>query len=357
LSDKHTQLTSEGERFLSPLHRLEFPHIEPPRPGSAVPVAEGLLWLRLPLPFELNHINVWLLDDGDGWTLVDTGLAVDASKAAWARLEAEALGSRALKRIFLTHNHPDHMGLAAWLALRHGAAVWASEKCYVDARDYLETEPAKIIGDTRRFLRSHGAMPSGDTSETGRDDHRAWHSGVPTLGHAPVDGDELSAAGTSWRLYRTDGHSAGHMCLHSAGRSLLISGDQLLPTISSNVGVFPDDPDANPLNDYLESLTRLESCAADTLVLPSHGRPFLGLHRRTRDLHRHHLEQLDAVRALCVEPCSAQDVLPTMFGRVLRGMHRVLAVAEAVAHLHYLMYCGELERTRDGDGVIRFVVN
>jgi glyoxylase-like metal-dependent hydrolase (beta-lactamase superfamily II) len=320
-------------------------------------VAEGLLWVRLPLPIELNHINVWLLEDGDGWTLVDTGLAVDASKEAWGRLEVEALGGRPLQRIFITHNHPDHMGLAAWHAQRHGAPVWMSDKCYADARDYLETEPGKIISDMRSFLRSHGATPSHESSETGRQDHRAWYSGVPQLSHAPADGDELSAAGTSWRLYRTDGHCAGHMCLHAAERSLLISGDQLLPTISSNVGVFPDDPDANPLSDYLESLTRLESCAGDTLVLPSHGRPFLGLHRRTRDLQRHHMEQLDAVRQLCVEPRSAHDVLPAMFGRVLRGMHRVLAVAEAVAHLHYLMYCGELERTTGPDGVVRFVVS
>lgn len=357
MTDKHSQLTTEGERFLSPPHRLEFPHIEPPKAGAAVQVADGLLWARLAMPMELNHINVWLLEDGDGWTLVDTGLALEASRRAWAGLEQEALQGRPLRRIFLTHNHPDHMGLAGWLSQRHGASLWASRKCHSDAREQSEDAAPALVAAMRDFMRSHGVPLSAETSGGVRDDQWLWCPEIPALGHAAEDGDVLSAAGTTWKLLRTDGHSAGHMCLHSAERSLLISGDQLLPTISSNVGVWPEEPDANPLQVYLDSLQRLEDCAADTLVLPSHGRPFVGLHRRTRDLHRHHMEQLDAVRRLCVEPCAAYEVLPTMFGRVLRGMHRVLAVAEAIAHLHYLIHCGEIERTRGADGVIRFVVS
>jgi glyoxylase-like metal-dependent hydrolase (beta-lactamase superfamily II) len=354
MNERGGTITREGEVFPPAPDELNFLTGDPPANGAARVVADGVLWLRIPLPMELNHINVWLLEDGEGWLLVDTGMAEEVCRAAWLQLEEQALAGRALRRIFVTHDHPDHMGLAPWLAARHRADVLMSAYAHRSAGEFLRTDPVALAARIREFLLAHGVDVPPGASPT-RGDHREWFGGLPALAASPVDGDTFDAGAGRWTVVETGGHCRGHLCLHDAGRRLLISGDQVLPSISPNVSVLSSAPEANPLHDFLSSLDRLASCDADTLVLPSHGRPFRGLHRRLADLTAHHREQLDAILGFCTEPRTAFEVLPTMFRRVPRGFHRLLAIGEAVAHLNYLYTRGALQRSVDGAGITRFV--
>jgi glyoxylase-like metal-dependent hydrolase (beta-lactamase superfamily II) len=355
VSERHGAITHEGERYPSPRRELEYLPLDAPQPGHAVVIADGLLWARIPLPMELTHINVWLMEDGAGWTLVDTGLAGDPCREAWQSLERDVLGGRRLQRIFVTHDHPDHMGLSRWLQQQHDSEVWMSAVAHESAAEFLAAEPQAIYGRMRAFLAVHGLAGEGDAARQPLPRHDGWFDGVPLLSVAPLDGDTLDAAGRKWRVVETGGHCRGHLCLHDARGGLLVSGDQVLPGISPNVSVLSSRPEADPLRDFLTSLARLEQCAPETLVLPSHGRPFRGLHHRIADLRAHHLEQLALLREACSTPHTAFELLPVMFGRPLRGFHRMLAMGEAVAHLNYLHADGLLERRIGDDGVARFV--
>jgi glyoxylase-like metal-dependent hydrolase (beta-lactamase superfamily II) len=219
--------------------------------------------------------------------------------------------------------------------------------------EFLATPPEVLAERIRGFLHLHGVEVSPGAAPT-RGDHRDWYGGWPPLAHAPADGDVIEAGGGRWQVIETGGHCGGHLCLHDAARRLLVSGDQVLPSISPNVSVLSSAPDADPLLDFLASLERLRQCAPGTLVLPSHGRPFRGLHRRLDDLGGHHREQLDALLAFCTEPRTAFEVLPVLFRRVPHGFHRLLAVGEAVAHLNFLCGAGAVQRRGD-EGVARFV--
>jgi glyoxylase-like metal-dependent hydrolase (beta-lactamase superfamily II) len=355
MTERHGSITHTGEQYPSPPRELEYLPVDPPPPGHARPVADGVLWARIPLPMEPTHINVWLIEDGAGWTLVDTGMALEACREAWHTLETEYLGERPLKRIFVTHDHPDHMGLSPWLQRRHGASVWMSKAAHQSVSEFLAAPPEAIQGRMRAFLGSHG-MKFDETRGPGSSlRHDAWFDGAPQLDVAAGDGDELATGDRTWRIVETGGHCRGHLCLHDATGGLLVSGDQVLPTISPNVSVISSRPEADPLREFLASLMQLERCAEDTIVLPSHGRPFRGLHRRLADLRSHHLKQLEELRAACHEPRTAFDLLPVMFGRPLRGFHRILAMGETVAHLNYLRTSGLIERQSRDDGAFAFV--
>jgi glyoxylase-like metal-dependent hydrolase (beta-lactamase superfamily II) len=356
MSEHRGALTAEGELYPSPRRALDYLETDPPQPGRAIEIGAGLRWARVPLPMELNHINVWLLRHEDGWMLVDTGLADDVCRAAWHSLETHDLEGRALRRIFITHDHPDHMGLSRWLHERHGAPVWMSGVGHSSTGDYLAAAPDALRASQLEFFTAHGMEVELETlrKAAGRE-HGAWYGGLPPLAQAAAGGQRVHAADRDWDIIETSGHCRGHLCLYDAQAPILIAGDQLLPTISPNVSVLPSRPEANPLREFLDSLARLEHCAPNTLVLPSHGRPFRGLHRRVDVLRSHHLQQLASLREACREPQAACGLLPVMFGRPLRGYHRFLALGETVAHLNYLWHAGDLERTVDDAGRIHFV--
>lgn len=355
MSEHRGAITHEGERYPSPRRAVAYLDCDPPAPGHARRIGDRLYWARIPLPMELNHINVWLLDDGDRWTLVDTGMPEQVCRDAWTTLEQEHLGGRPIGRIFVTHDHPDHLGLSPWLAARHGAEVWMSAFGHRWVLDYLAGSKDERIDRGIAFVQSHGMAVTPQVAKAHSSAGQDWFDAAPPLHHPALDGETMLAGGRSWRLIETDGHCRGHFCLYDGEGEVLISGDQVLPTISPNVSVITDRPEGDPLRDFLDSLARLEAhCADGTLVLPSHGRPFYGLHRRIATVREHHLEQVEVLRAACTEPKTGYELVPVMFGRTLRGFHRFLALGETLAHLHYLWHAGQIARTVDEAGVVRF---
>lgn len=336
---------------------LHFPVATAPAPGVAEAVAPGIWWLRMRLPFALNHINLWLLDDGDGWVVVDTGFALPETKEAWERIFAEHLGGRRITRVIVTHYHPDHMGLASWLVERWGAPFWTTEKEWLHAQLH-----ARGGGEDAAELRREFARRAGLDDEAGaifaerQGNYRRGVPSVPPSFHRLAEGDSVAIGGREWRVIIGEGHAPEHACLYCAESGVLIAGDQILPKISPNISVQAHEPDGNPLARYLASLARLRTALPpDTFVLPSHNLPFFGVHERIDELAAHHAARCDEILAACGEPKSANDLVPVLFRRPLDRHQMAFALGEALAHLHYLAADGALKSERGADGVDRFL--
>jgi glyoxylase-like metal-dependent hydrolase (beta-lactamase superfamily II) len=313
------------------------------------------------LPFQLDHINLWMLRDRidgvAGWTLVDCGIANDATRAAWEQVFANELQGLPVLRVIVTHMHPDHIGNAQWLTERWGVRLWISATDFNTAR-LAQSGVAAIGGEaTARFMASHGLVDAESQAKIrARTNYYAsMVPQLPTSYRRLLDGDTLTIDGRAWVCHVGYGHAPEHMALHCAELNTLISGDMVLPRISTNVSVFDMEPEGTPLALYLESLGRYETMPEDTLVLPSHGKPFRGVRTRIRQLREHHDARLAEVREACAEkPQSAADIVPIMFKRQLDIHQMTFAMGEALAHLHLLWLAGELKRKQDADGVIRF---
>jgi glyoxylase-like metal-dependent hydrolase (beta-lactamase superfamily II) len=347
-----TAVTAEGEAY--PSKRLQYTDVAAPEFGAAVALAPQVHWCRIPLPVDLNHINVWLLDCGDGYVLVDTGMGAQVCMEAWDKLGPAMFERKPLRAIFTTHIHPDHLGLAAWLQERYRVPVLMSKRTFEQAEIWLRGTDAIGAEAIEEFFRSNG-LPDANSMRSVFTPQRfaKMASGMPeVLRH--IEDNEVLEWGGRWTALETNGHAEGHLCLSNGAQRLLISGDQVLPTISSNIGFTAANQDPNPLDSFLSSLQRLRTLDPATLVLPAHGLPFQGLQQRIDDLVSHHHGKLDAVVDACSEPKAGYDILPVMFRRVLIGVHLFLAMAEALAHLEYLVHAGRLHRKIGTDGIVRY---
>lgn len=323
-----------------------------PADGDCLPLAPGVWWLRMALPFALNHINLWLLEDGDNWVTVDTGIDATETRATWERVFSRQMSGRPVSQVIATHLHPDHVGLAGWLSNQWHAPLLMSRQEYLSARMLASDQPPPpdVALDFYRQAGLSDAQMQTYKARFGR--YGQLVSPLPQAYRRLSDGMELEIGQHRWEVVVGRGHSPEHACLYSAALNMLIAGDQVLPTISPNVSVWPTEPGANPLDDWLRSCRELPSrLPDDVLVLPSHGRPFRGLRARMLALIEEHETGLQKVRELCAQPQRAVDTFATLFRGAVGDSTLVLAAGEAMAHMNYLEQCGELQVEPDVDGV------
>lgn len=339
----------------SPLD-ITYPPIAEPEAGSglASEIAPGVLWMRMPLAGSLAAINVWALADGETWTIVDTGLANADTIEAWEVAAQCTLAGRRVDRVAVTHFHGDHSGMVGWLHARFGTALWITRLEYMTLRLGAAETPGAPPAATLDFYRRAGLDSGWIEAYRQRFGHmQAVMTPPPAQFRALADGDSLRTGDIEWRVVVGKGHSPEHACLWAPEARLLISGDQVLPRISSNVSVYAIEPAADPLSDWLRTLARIRDIVPDdVLVLPGHGRPFRGLHARIGALIRGHEEGLERLQAMLGEPRRAVDVFPALFRRTPEdGMVRGMATGEALAHLVCLQTRGVAAATPDPDGV------
>ena len=344
--------------------RYEQPCGEPPAAGAAREVAPGVLWLRMPLPFSLAHINLWAVRDGAGWALVDTGIHSEATATAWRQLFAAggALGGEQgecrATRVFVTHMHPDHVGMAGWLTRKFDCPLWMTRLEYLHCRMLVADTGREAPQDALRFYRHAG------WDENAIEHYRTRFGNFGKMVYALPDsfrrlhdGEQIRIGEHDWQVVVGSGHSPEHACLFCPALKLLISGDQVLPSISSNVSVFPTEPDADPLGEWLASIDKLRlALPADLLVLPAHGEPFVGLHSRLDSLASGHERGLQRLQEALQEPKRVVDVFGTLFRRRVDADASLLGLAtgEALAHLNHLVQSGRAERSVHVDGAARY---
>lgn len=334
-----------------------------PAIGALHELAPGLKWLRMPLPFALDHINLWLaqdqIDGVAGWSAVDCGVATDATREAWEQVFADGMNGAPLLRVIATHCHPDHIGLSDWLCQRFGAPFWITTGEYGFGRMMSAALPGVDGTAAIPHFQRHGL--AGDAllaqMQTRRNYFPSLVPAVPQSYTRMQDGQQIAIGANHWRVITGFGHSPEHAALYCEALGVLISGDMVLPRISTNVSVFAIEPEGNPLQLYLDSLSKFDALPADTLVLPSHGRPFRGLHTRIAQLRAHHVARLAEVVEACAVPCSAMDIVPVMFRRELDAHQLTFALGEALAHLHKLWNDGVVRRIPGEDGIMRFEVD
>lgn len=334
---------------------LAYPFAQVPAPGEAVEIRPGVLWVRMGLPMALDHINLYLLEDHDGWWIIDTGLKGESTRRHWEQLFATALGGKPVKALLCTHCHPDHIGQAGWLSERWRAPLWMSYGEYYTARVYSSASVDGPLWEGVDFYRAAGA-PEAFLERVAQ--RRSGFSGLveplPRSFHRVADGEVLEIGGHRWEAVMGHGHSPEHLCLLDRARGLLLSGDQVIPIITSNVSVMAVEPEADPMAAWLASHRRFLELPDDLLVLPAHNTPFIGLHARLRALIAHHEDHLRALEEACATPRTAMELLPVIFRRHLEGDHLSMALGECIAHLHLLRSRGRLRRERGADGLYRY---
>ena len=335
---------------------LDYPFDAPATDGSVVEIAPGILWARMPMPMALDHINVYLLRGDEGWTLIDTGLNTETARARWEHIAANHLQGLPIVRLVCTHMHYDHAGLASWLCERFNIPLYMTHGEYFMMRVLSEPIPDPLPPSQVLFYQRAGLPPERLENMWNAMRKDPFRAPQPQSFTRLRGGDEIQLGTRQWRVVIGEGHSPEHACLYCEQDQILIAGDQLLPRISSNVLVTSIEPEANPLQLWLDSLSRLEGLAPGTLVLPSHERVFRGLHPRTQELREHHEQQFDMLREYLAEhrACTSFEAMLRLFPRLRGPVDDMLALGETIAHLSWLRYAGVLRRVLDEDGVYRF---
>ena len=335
---------------------LEYPFTTPPAHGETIEIRPGCLWLRMPLPFALDHINLWMLEDGDGWTLVDTGVNLPTTHEAWNKI-FDRLGA-CIKRVIVTHCHPDHFGLAGWLTRRFGVALWMPQAEFLGGHAMYAETSGYSTALTLELFKAHGLDADRQRGIGQRgNSYRLGVSEPPTHYRRIFNDDVITVGRHRWKVIMGYGHSPEHAALYSDSLGVLISGDMLLPKISTNISVWPIEPESDPVKLFLNSIDKFKSLPANTLTLPSHGLPFFGMHGRIAQLHRHHEERLKETMEKCSEWTTANDLMPILFRRTLDAHQAFFAMGEAIAHLNHLLHEGLLRRERGPDSIFRFRIN
>lgn len=333
---------------------LRYPFPDVPAPGATLEVAPGVRWISMPLPFQLDHINLWLLEEAPGTTIVDTGIGDAATRAIWERL-LPSLGE--VKRIVVTHYHPDHAGNAAWLGERCGARLWMTQGEYLTAHAVRTATAGYTSEAVLEVFRANGLDAERRAKMGGRGNrYAALVPEFPQHYRRIIEDDVVRVGGRDWRAFIGHGHAPEHLSLYCEALNVVIAGDMLLSTISTNVSVFSIDPEGDPLRLFLASLARYRELPEDVLVLPSHGKPFRGARERVAQLQAHHAARLDELVAALAErgPQSAAELLGVLFRRPLDAHQTFFAMGEAIAHLHYLYYAGRASREAGPDGIMRY---
>lgn len=330
---------------------IRYPFDTPPAPGTATEVAPGILWLRLPLPMALDHVNVYALDDGAGWTVVDTGMMSRTSIALWEALLAGPLAAKPVTRLIVTHHHPDHVGLAGWFQAR-GAELLITRTAWLYARMLVLDTQERATPEALRYYTRAGLGPEALAAKAAERPFNFSDIVAPMpAGFTRLEeGQMITAAGRRWQVRLGQGHAPDHATFWSMDDPLVLGGDQLLPSISANIGVYPTEPEADPLGEWLASTAGFAAHArADQLILPGHKLPFTGLPLRLRQMAENHEAALERLRAHLAVPRTAIECFVPIFKRALGPADFGLALVEAVAHLNYLHQRGEVARVlREG---------
>ncbi|MDX2233741.1 MAG: MBL fold metallo-hydrolase [Hyphomonadaceae bacterium] len=340
-----------------PRPKLTYPCGDPPGAGGVKAVAPGVYWLRMPLPFALEWINLWLIEDGPGFAIVDTGVATEQTREHWRAVFADVMGGRPVTRVICTHMHPDHIGLAGWITRKFDCRLWISRLEYITCRMLAADTGREAPEDGVNFFRAAG------WDEDSLDSYRVRFGGfgkmvsrLPDSYRRLEDGETIDIGGRPWRIISGNGHSPEHICLWQRDLNVFISGDQVLPRISSNVSVFPTEPDGDPLADWLSSCAKLrDAIDGDPLVLPAHNEPFVGIHARLTHLIVGHERALTRLhKRLSQEERRVVDLFGALFARPIGKDLLNMASGETIAHLNCLIQRGLVARTRGPDGVDRY---